>query len=111
MIMDIDAAKRAGELASAIESRQAKMAELQSCIDDGWIITDTLARSPDGNRTIRLQLAALDAQTNGMALGFILQIYQGQLAALEADLATAETWVPPVEDEPPVEDPPPPVEE
>lgn len=92
--MELQAAKRAGELAANVEARQAKLAEVQRCIDEGWSIVDVQARNPQGNYTSRLVLSALDPETNAMCLAFIKQIYEGQLQALQADLATAETWTP-----------------
>lgn len=92
--MNLDAAKRAGEIAIAIQARLDKIAEVDRCISEGWRIDEAWARS-ERNQACRLVLSALDPETNVMALNFIKQIYATQITALEADLATAETWAPP----------------
>lgn len=85
--MNLDAAKRAGELAASIETRLAKIAEIDVCLEEGWRINEAWART-DNNRACNLVLSALDPETNAQALAFIKGVYQAQLEALESELAT-----------------------
>jgi hypothetical protein len=92
--MDIEAAKRAGELAKSIEARIPMLALVDECIAGDYRIFEVRARNPATGQEYSLVLSALDSNTSQMSLSFIKQIYEGQLATLNADLATAETWTP-----------------
>jgi hypothetical protein len=93
--MDIEAAKRAGELARGIEQRQPMLALLDKAIAEGWLIKEVVAVNPQRTEERSLILSVLDEETSGASLQFIRQVYAGQIAALEGDLATAENWAPP----------------
>jgi hypothetical protein len=93
--MDIEAAKRAGELARGIEQRQPMLALLDKAIAEGWLIKEVVAVNPQRTDERSLILSVLDEATSGASLQFIRQVYASQIAALEADLATAESWTPP----------------
>ena len=92
--MDILAAKRAGEIAKNIDDRIRLKAVVDLAIAEGWPIVEVLARNPITNETKSLIVSALNDATSQAGLGFIKTVYEGEIAALQADLATAEAWVP-----------------
>jgi hypothetical protein len=101
--MDIVAAKRAGSLALAIEQRTEKRALIETAIAGHWKVINVLAQNPSTGEATPLILNDLDDASSQAGLGFIRDMYDAQLALLNADLATAETWVAPA----PEPDPPP----
>jgi hypothetical protein len=104
--MDIQAAIRAGAIAHAIEQRNEKRALVETAISEHWKVVNVLAQNPATGESVPLILGDLDDASSQAGLGFIAQMYDAQLAALAADLATAETWTPPVPE--PTPEPPPP---
>jgi len=85
--MDITTATKAGDIASKIADRQKAVEVVQRAMSEGWLVSDLCANSPDGANSVPIILGVLDADTSKQVLGFALQIYQGQLDALNAELA------------------------
>jgi hypothetical protein len=87
MQVELETIIKAGQIAQRIKDRQDKIAFMRSMIDDGWRISQLGAQSKDG-RQETLILDVLDVDTSKQALSFALQIYEGQIAALQKDLET-----------------------
>jgi hypothetical protein len=85
MNIDLDTAVRAGQIAQRIKDRQDKIGFIQTMIDGGWRISQLGAQSSEG-RQETLILDVLDIDTSKQALSFALQIYQGQIEALQKEL-------------------------
>jgi len=92
--MDIQAAKHAGAIASAIEARNEIAALVATAIAEHWKVINVIAQNPATGECKPLILNDLNDASSQAGLGFIAQMYEQQLAVLNADLATAETWVP-----------------
>lgn len=86
--MDLATATTAADLAAKITARNEAMALIQRAMAEGWVVTNFRATSPDGANDMALILSPLDVATSQQALGFTIQVYQAQIAALNAQLAT-----------------------
>jgi hypothetical protein len=84
--MNIESAKRAGEIAAALEARNEKVAAIQAALDAGWQIKEARAVEVTTGREISAIVSLLDVPTSAQVLGFALQIYAAQIAALQAEL-------------------------
>jgi hypothetical protein len=84
--VDLDTAIAAGALAQRIKDRQVKIAMIESMMGEKWCISAIAALAPTG-RQESLILDILDPDTSQKALGFALQVYAGQIEALQAELA------------------------
>jgi hypothetical protein len=84
--MNIESAKRAGEIAAGLEARNEKVAAIQAALDAGWQIKEARAVEVTTGREISAIVSLLDVPTSAQVLGFALQIYAGQIAALQAEL-------------------------
>jgi len=85
--MIIESARRAGELAQMITAREEKAAAISTALSEGWRVKEMRAVRQDDGREISLIVSLLDAETSAQCFGFALQIYAGQLEALNAELA------------------------
>lgn len=93
--MNLEQAKLAGILAAGIEKRQAKLAVINQMLTDAnWVVTNVTAKSLVTNETVGLILDDLDQATSQAGIDFIKQIYETQIAAMQAALADDTQWLP-----------------
>jgi hypothetical protein len=84
--MDIETAKRAGELARGIELRIQKRAAVELGIAEHWPVIEVLARNTVTNETKSLVIGELNDATSQQGLAFIKAIYDSEIAAMQAEI-------------------------
>lgn len=86
MALTVEAAAQAGQLAAAIQARQAKLVQIEDAIAGGWLISKFAAVGPAENE-VSLILDRLDPHASAASLQYAKAIYEAQLDALNAQLA------------------------
>lgn len=84
--MDIEAAKKAGEIANKIEALGPVAERLQYYLDNGWTITGLRVKSADGSQETMQPIAPLGPQASARALAFAISIYDEQVTASRSSL-------------------------
>jgi hypothetical protein len=82
----IENAVTAGALAAQIKARETMIAAITQMASDGFVISTVRACDASGAE-VSLLIDKLDAPTSAQSIAFILSVYQGQLDALNAQLA------------------------
>lgn len=86
MALTVETAVAAGVIASAIQARQEKLAQIDTAIAQGWSICKFSAIGPDENE-VSLIIDRLNPDTSAAALNFAKTLFEAQIEALNAQLA------------------------
>lgn len=84
--MQIDNAILGGKLAAQIKARQAKLVQINDALAGHWLIKEVRAIDSVTGNELSMVLDVLDDATSQQVIASAIQIYQGQLAALQAQL-------------------------